>query len=193
MKKQLLLASIIGAFALPAMADNNLYILGDVGRGKMEIDGSNNSTYSKTATSYSLGLGYDFNKFFALEVAYRDLGTVSDRGSYTDANVLYNYRDEASASAIQASIVGKLPISDEFSVFGRLGVGKVDIDYDSVETSGNTSWSDSDSVSKSKALFGVGASYNITPEVALRAEYNQYAKWGDTKLSAVTIGATYHF
>lgn len=192
MKKQLLLACVIGTLTLPAMAEN-FYILGDVGQGKMEVDGDNDSTYSKTTTAYSFGAGYEFNQFFALELAYRDMGSVSDRGSYMEDGIQYNYRDKASASALQASIVGKLPISEEFSVFGRLGVGKIDIDYDSSESGGGSSWSGSDSASKSKALFGVGASYKISQQVELRAEYNQFAKWDDTKLSGLTVGATYHF
>ncbi len=192
MKKQLLMACVLGAVTLPALADN-LYVLGDVGQGKMDVDVGNDYTFSKTSTTYSFGVGYDINKFFAVELAYRDLGSVTDRGSYTDAGVQYNYRDKTSATALQASVVGSLPISDEFSLFGRVGVGRIDADYDSVETSNTGSWSDSGSESKTRGLLGVGASYKITPEIALRAEYNQYAKWDDTKLSAFTIGATYHF
>ncbi|GGY81771.1 hypothetical protein GCM10011613_28090 [Cellvibrio zantedeschiae] len=192
MKKQLLAACVLGAFTLPAMADN-FYVLGDVGSGKVEVDAGDDYTFSKSDTSYSFGAGFDINKFFAVELAYRDLGSVSDRGSYTEAGINYNYRDKTSATALQASVVGSLPISEDFSLFGRVGVAKIDVDYDSVETSGNSSWSDSDSESKTKALLGVGASYKITPQIALRAEYSQFAKWDDTKLSAVTIGATYHF
>lgn len=192
MKKQLLLACVLGAFTLPAMAEG-FYVLGDVGRGKMEVDAGNDYTVSKTSTTYSLGAGFDINKFFAVELAYRDLGSVSDSGSYTEGAIQYNYRDKTSATALQASIVGSLPISDEFSLYGRVGVGKIDVDYDSVETSSTGTWRDSDSESKTKALLGIGASYKITPDVSLRAEYNQFAKWDDTKLSGLTVGATYHF
>lgn len=190
MKKQLFLACVLGAVTLPALADN-FYVLGDVGQGKMEVDAGGDYTFSKTSTTYSFGAGYDINKFFAVELAYRDLGSVTDRGSFPDGGV---YRDKQSATAFQASVVGSLPISDEFSLFGRVGVGKIDADSDYTETGGGLdSYSESHSESKTKGLLGVGASYKITPEIALRAEYNQYAKWDDTKLSAFTVGATYHF
>lgn len=189
MKKQFLLACVLGAFTLPAMADN-FYVLGDVGQGKMEIDGSDDYTFSKTSTTYSFGAGFDINKFFAVELTYRDLGNVTDRGSYSDGGVQYTYRDKISATTLQASVVGSLPISDEFSLFGRVGVGKIDVDYDSVDTGdGNFSGSES----KTRGLLGIGASYKVAPQVTLRAEYNQFAKWDETKLSALTIGATYHF
>ncbi len=192
MKKQLLMACLLGSFTLPAMA-SNFYLLGDVGDSKIEVDVGDDYSYSKNTTTYSLGAGFEFNKFFALELAYRDLGNVTDRGNYLEEGVQYNYRDKTSASALQASIVGSLPISEEFSLFGRVGVAEIDIDYDSVETSGSSTWSDSDSDSESKALFGIGASYKITPQIALRAEYSQFAKWDETKLSTLTVGATYRF
>jgi len=190
MKKQLLLACVLGAATLPAMADN-FYVLGDVGQGKMEVDVGDNYTFDKTSTTYSVGVGYNFNQFFAVELAYRDLGDVTDRGNFSDGGV---YRDKRSADAFQASVVGSLPISDDFSLFGRVGVAKIDVDYDYTETGGGLDpLSASGSHTKTKALVGVGASYKIAPQLTLRAEYNQFAKWDDTKLSGMTIGATYSF
>jgi OOP family OmpA-OmpF porin len=192
MKKKLLLAGLLGVITLPAMADN-FYLLGDVGQGKMEVDASNNYTYSKTSTTYSIGAGYDINQFFAVELAYRDLGNVKDRGSYLNGGIQYTYTDKTSATALQASVIARLPISDEFSIYGRVGLGKIDVNYDTVETGAGSTLSDTSSDSKTKGLLGIGASYSITPQIALRAEYNQYAKWDDTKLSAISAGATYHF
>jgi len=75
-------------------------------------------------------------------------------------------------------------------VYGRLGFAKIDLDY---KYSEDTGYRESSSDSENKALFGVGASFNVTPEFAIRAEYNQYAKIEDTKFSALTVGATYRF
>lgn len=194
MKKQILLACVLGAVTLPAMADN-FYVFGDVGQGKMEIDGDDDYTLSKTSTSFSLGAGYNINKFVAVEVAYRDLGEVKDRGVYFDGVDDYTYSSKLSATALQASVVGKLPISDDFNVFGRLGLASLDADYRGTASyaDGNNPAPDTSSESKTRALVGVGASYALTPQLALRAEYNQYAKWDDTKLSALTVGAVYNF
>ncbi len=190
MKKQFLLACVLGAFTLPTMADN-FYIFGDVGQGKMELDDGDDSKLSKTATSYSIGAGYDFNKFLAVEVAYRDLGDVTDRGIEFDNVGEYSYVDKYTTTALQASVVGKLPISDEFNVYGRVGLASLDVEYTSTVSYENGS--DTGSVSKTRALFGIGASFDVTSQLAVRAEYNQYAKWGDLKLSALTVGAVYKF
>lgn len=195
MKKQFLLACVLGVLTLPAMADN-FYIFGDVGQGKMEVDSDDDSKLSKTATSYSIGAGYDFNKFLAVEVAYRDLGDVTDRGlEFDSANDAYRFVDKYTTTALQASVVGKLPISDEFNVYGRVGLASIDMDYKSTLSyeDGNNPAPERDSASKTRALFGLGASFDITSQLAVRAEYNQYAKWDDLKLSAVTVGAVYKF
>jgi len=194
MKKQLLLACALSAFTLPAMAEG-FYVFGDVGQGKMELDSSNDSKLSKTDTSFSVGAGYDYNKFLAIELAYRDLGEVADRGSDFNGVDNYNFVDKIGITALQASVVGKLPISDVFNVYGRLGLASLDADYESREyyADGNNPSPYSDSTSKTKAVFGLGASFDVTSQLALRAEYSQYAKWDDLKLSSLTVGAVYKF
>lgn len=194
MKKHIFFTSILGVLAFPVMADN-FYVFGDIGQGKMEVDGNDDYTFSKTATTYSLGVGYNINKFFGVELAYRDLGEIKDRGEGFDGVDDYDYVDKYNTTALQASVIGKLPISNEFNLYGRLGLANIDVDYKASEfyADGNNPSPYSKTESKTKALIGVGASFDITPQFALRAEYNQYAKWDDTKLSALTVGATYSF
>jgi opacity protein-like surface antigen len=189
MKKQILLVAALGVLTLPALADG-FYVTADVGQGKIESDAGNGFTVSKTDTSYSIGAGYDFNKFVGVEVAYRDLGTIRDRGTDSDEAGSYSWTDKVNATAFQASVIGKLPVSDVVNVYGRVGIAKLDVDQ-TIRINNQSSFSYDDSTTK--GLLGIGVSYDITPEIALRAEYNQYAKWDDTKLSALTVGATYHF
>jgi opacity protein-like surface antigen len=194
MKKKFLLACVLGAFTLPAMADN-FYIFGDVGQGKMAVDAGNNSTIDKTSTTYSIGAGYDVNQFLAVEVAYRDLGDIEDRGIEFDGVDDYEYVDKYQTTILQASVVGKLPISEEFNVYGRVGLASIDADDESrrLYEDGNNPKPETSAASKTRALFGVGASFDISSQLAVRAEYNQYAKWNDLKLSALTVGAVYKF
>lgn len=194
MKKQIILASILGALALPVMADN-FYVFGDVGQGKTEIDGSDDYTFSKTATSYSLGAGYNINKFFGVELGYRDFGETKDHFDGVNGTDHYDSVDKYDVTAWQASVIGKLPISNEFNLYGRVGLANIKVDYEAADyyPDGNNPIPYTNSETKTKALIGVGASYDITPQFAVRAEYNQYAKWNDTKLSALTVGATYAF
>ena len=188
MKNKILFMTMLSAMTMPTMAEG-FYILGDVGQAKVEYDAGNDYSLSRTDTSYSIGAGYDFNKFAAIEVAYRDLGVVKDNGLGTDEAGDYTWSDKRRTTVLQASVVGKLPVSDFINVYGRLGVGS--IDAETTITIDNDKFSDSQS--KTKALAGIGASFNLTPDFAIRAEYNQFAKLDDTKLSALTVGATYSF
>jgi OmpA-OmpF porin, OOP family len=192
--KKIFLASVLSAFTLPALADN-FYVFGDLGQGKMEVDADSNSTISKTGTAFSFGAGFGINQFVAVEIAYRDLGDITDRGIEFDEVDYYKYVDTYQTTALQASVVGKLPISDVVNLYGRLGLATIDSDYESKAfyDDGFNPTPYSDTKSKTKALFGLGASFDISPQLALRAEYNQYAKWDDLKLSALTLGAAYSF
>lgn len=188
MKKQLLLASLLSAFTLPAMA-NGFYILGDIGKSNLEYPAYDELPLDESDTAYSIGVGFDLNQFAAIEVAYRDFGSGQDSGIGSDEFGDFDWTDTLSASAFQASVVGKLPVSNSVDLFGRVGFANLEVDYDTNEGGFKTS----ESNSKTRGLFGIGASYNLTPELALRAEYNQYAKWDGLKLSALTVGATYRF
>lgn len=107
----------------------------------------------------------------------------------------YYLINKITATAIQASVIGQLPIYDAFSAFGRLGVGKIDTDYDYTNQSLRVGerYGESFPDSEAKTLFGIGASFDIAELFSLRAEYNQYAKINKARLSALTVGATYHF
>jgi len=188
MKKQILLAGVLSALTFPAMADG-FYILGDIGKSNLEYPAFDDLALDESDTAYSIGVGFDLNQFAAIEVAYRDFGSGQDSGIDSDEFGDFEWTDTLSASAFQASILGKLPVGDRVDVFGRIGFANLEVDYDTNDGGFKTS----ESNSKTRGLFGIGASYNLTPELALRAEYSQYAKWDDLKLSALTLGATYRF
>lgn len=185
MKKSLLMMSLLASIALPAAAAENFYVLGDVGQGKFEADIGGGYNISKTDTTYSLGGGYNINKNFSVELAYRDLGEVKSSD--------IDYSSKVSATAVEASVVGKYPISDVVDVYGRVGFGRISIDQNEYDSSVNPTVHTSSSEDKTKMLVGVGASYAVNDNFAIRAEYSQFAKIDDTTLSAVSIGATYHF
>lgn len=184
MKKQISVVCLLGALALPAAAEG-VYILGDIGQGKMEADVGNDVFASKTDTTYSIGAGFDINKNFSVELAYRDLGDIHDNDDFS------SYR--LSATALEASAIAKYPLNQKVDIYGRLGFGKVEFESKDVYHDGNVTVVDKSSDSKYRALFGVGASYALNDNVSLRAEYSQFAEWDDVTLSALTVGATYHF
>lgn len=181
MKKLLVAACVFGAVALPAAAEG-LYVQGDVGQSKVSLNAGDGFTLSKPDVTYALGLGYDINPNLAVELSYRDFGSIDWHNSNTE-------REELSAQSAQLSALGKLPVSNLVNVYGRLGVARVKAS--DTFFSGNTK--DDITEYRTRMMAGIGASYEIMPGIETRAEYSQYAKVEGASLSTLTLGVTYHF
>ncbi|MBV8657497.1 MAG: outer membrane beta-barrel protein [Burkholderiales bacterium] len=160
--------ALAAAVSTPALAEG-FYAGADLGRSKLEVDVGNGYTASTNASSYSIFAGYQFNKNFGAEIGYRDLG------KKTFAT------DTLKANATQISLIASVPLSNEFDLFGRIGIA-------SLEAKDN-----SGSETKSKAVYGVGARYAVTKEFGIRGEYDQYDKWDGATFSVWSIGGDYRF
>jgi OmpA-OmpF porin, OOP family len=174
MKKQFLVLGLLAAMTAPAFAEG-AYVFGDLGQSTLNASDSESGwKLSKDDTTVGIGAGYSINKNFAVELGYRDYGSVT---FFDDVKL--------EGTAIQASAIGKLPVSDVVDVYGRLGLARV-----TYEASGG---GESGSDTKTKALFGVGASYALSDKFSLRAEYGRHAEWDDLYASTLTVGAVYNF
>ncbi|MBV5276839.1 outer membrane beta-barrel protein, partial [bacterium] len=63
--------------------------------------------------------GYQYNKYFAVEGGYFDLGQFGFNTSTVPAGT---FSGEIKLKGLNLDAVGILPITDKFSVFGRIGV-----------------------------------------------------------------------
>jgi len=66
-----------------------------------------------SATGLKLYGGYQFDNIWAVEFEYVDFGKYTNKSTTDEFSI--------SSSGIGVSGVGNLPLSDEFSVFGKLG------------------------------------------------------------------------
>lgn len=67
---------------------------------------------------YKVFGGYNFSRYFAVEAAYFDSGVLTDE--------LFGFDLEFGLDGFLASAVGRVPVSDAFSLFARLGVASYD-------------------------------------------------------------------
>lgn len=196
MNRQLFVAALLASAAAPSFA-SNFYLLADAGQSKFSID-VEEATVSRTETVLSLGVGYNLNSTFALELAYRNLGELDGREEFYYDNGNYGVvTDTTEISSLQLSVIGSLPLSEKVAIYGRLGIADLKVkntekavgSFDGERFQGT----ESSSVSKNRALVGVGLNYALGSAFALRAEYSQYAEWDDLTISTTTIGLTYKF
>ena len=175
--KNILTLLTLSTLAAPVLADN-FYIGGSVGQSDAD-DICDGSSCDETDTAYKIFGGYQFNKHFAVEGFYTDLGEFSESDAGIDI--------VAEADTFGVAFVGILPLSEQFDLFAKVGVHRWDIEV--VGKGGSTVVTGDDS--GTDVMYGVGASYSLTDSVAIRAEWENYS--GDDDLTALSAGVTYSF
>ena len=143
--KKIALAATLAFVASSSFAANGTPFYAGADVGSTKIDG-----YSDRETGYGAFIGYQINPAFAVEVGYRRLADFDLASG--DLTV-----DQAAVS-----VIGSMPLGSGFSLFGRLGYNRLEAKASArgFSASENTS----------TGLFGVGASYAITPAISARIE-----------------------
>jgi OOP family OmpA-OmpF porin len=122
-------------------------------------------------TAWKIFGGYDINRHFAAEIAYSDLGEVTELGVNTDAR------------AYELSGLLKFPLGNQFSIFGLAGISNV-----KAETSGPLGTVSDDST---ELTWGLGAQMSLSPNFGLRAQWQRYET--DEEIDVISIGALWKF
>jgi len=187
-----LLSTAALAFALPAAAqsvDTKAFYLGaNLGQSKFNnVDCTGTTTCDTSDNAFKVFGGYSFNKNWAAELGYADLGKAKLADSISSV--------EAKATAWDLNDVFSWPFSDSgFAVFGRAGLYMGDVKL-SGDASGSKTTTD--------LTYGLGGQYDFNRNFGLRAEWQRYSKMkshsdttgedGSGDVDAMTIGVLYRF
>lgn len=159
--KKIIIASILGLSAVTAhAAESGAYVFGNLGYNTEKLKSEEGRTDTKSAGGiWEVGAGYRFGSYFATEVSYLDFGKM--QYSFVDEDRKTNYSVPMHAERL--ALVGILPVSEDVELFGKASLNNVHA------TVGGES--------KRKVMpgIGIGASYAITKNFALRGEY-EYIK-----------------
>jgi OmpA-OmpF porin, OOP family len=208
MKKAIAVA-VLAALSTPAVAAGPWYVYGAVGMDKFEVNKGEiddelaaitgvrpSSSLDDKDTMIAFQVGYKVNRNFALEAGYYDLGKATYRATFPGA---VTATEDVMATGWGLSAVGILPMADKFSLFARLGMidGKIE---ETARVSGpGGSASASATATKWKPMYGIGAMYDFTDAVTVRAEYQKFSKLGDENttgegdVTGFTLGLMFHF
>src|SRR6266850_1659334 len=118
-------------------------------------------------TAWNIFGGYQFSRYFAGEFGYTDLGktTLSITGF---GNASFG------AKGVELTGVGFLPLGQQFSLYGKLGLFHWDADFkDGTGLVGSARASGTD------RTYGFGASMGVARNAALRLEWQRYQDVGD--------------
>lgn len=152
--------------AMTAQADVAPGFYAGAGFGTTEIseDSMDEFIADDSDNGFKVFGGYNFNPFFAIEASYFDFGQAS--GTIDDA-FFGDIDFDAGVSGLSASVVGRIPAGEMFSVFGKVGFAQYDVEFD-VTLDGE---SGSDSESETDMVYGVGAALSFAERFEVRAEY----------------------
>lgn len=205
---QLSLAVLAVIASTCAMADDAGWYAGaNVGQSRATIDdaritsnllGNGFSSVSIADEDRDLGYkifgGYQFNKNFALEGGYFDLGKFGFTATTVPAGTL---NGNIKLKGLNLDAVGTLPITEKFSAFGRVGVNYAEA-TDAFTGAGSVSVTNPNPSKRDTNLkLGLGLQYAFNESLAMRAEVERYrindavGHQGDVDL--VSVGLIYRF
>jgi OOP family OmpA-OmpF porin len=173
-----------------AAPDRGFYVGAGVGTVNVKDDASG---FDDGDTGFKVFGGYVLNEILAVELSYIDGGTAEDSGAVFDPFFgVGTAALEIDTSIINLSVIGDLLLTEQFSLFGRLGYAFIDTDVDATARFGNFTATASDSDTSNEFSYGVGAVYRLTEQFEVRAEFEGLdVSNGD--LNAITASALFRF
>jgi len=180
--------ALTAAMAARADVPPGFYAGASVGKTKLSDEGfdSFGVDVDESDTGFKIFGGYSFNENFAVEVSWFDLGEVS--GTLNDP-FFGDIDFDVGVSGLNASAVGRVPVSETFSLFGKIGFASYDLDGHAT-ISGVGSGSDSES--ETDLTYGVGAALSFGGQWEVRAEF-EAINVDDGDANMLSVGAMYRF
>jgi OmpA-OmpF porin, OOP family len=158
--------------------DAGFYIGGHFGQSDVkELD--------ETDTSWKILGGYQINRNFAVELGYIDFGKITLSGPGGTATF--------ESTAFELMAVAGVPVADRFSIYGKFGFYRADseLNFNIPALGGAFSGSETNN----DITFGVGARFDVTRNLGIRAEWQRYSDVGDgaTDIDVMSVGVIYRF
>jgi OOP family OmpA-OmpF porin len=181
-----LLAGLAPALATPAFAQEGGYLYGGITAGvtQAHIDqeritsglagnGLTVNGFNRDQKGRGLGVfgGYQMNRYLGVEAGYVDLGQFGFSASTTPAGSL---NGDIRLQGLHLDLVGTLPLSQSFSLIGRVGVQNTRA-RDHFTSSGAVGLGNPNpSARDNQVKFGAGLQFEMSPSVLLRAEAERF-------------------
>ncbi len=172
MQKHILPLLCAGVIASPiAAAESELYVTGGV---------SSFDLGSVTPSGGTIRGGWRWDEHFGAEIE-GSFGLESDATDFLNSNI--NIEGQ-----VGAFLVGRLPINDKVSVFGRIGYARTEVEYD---FSNNQYIRTADGIAS-----GIGAEYSFTDRFGIRGDLTHTDGGGGIGVDAIdalSVSAVFKF
>jgi len=179
-----LVALAIIASPMAVAQDSGMYLGASIGKTRANIDDERITSrmleqgYSRISlgdldrdTGYKVFVGYQFNKYIALEGGYFDLGRF---GFWANTDPEGRLEGKAYMRGLNLDAVLSLPITEKFSLFARAGVNRANVQDSFVATGAVYVPESNPSKTDTNYKFGGGLEYDFTKHFGVRAELERY-------------------
>jgi OOP family OmpA-OmpF porin len=146
---------------------------------------------------YKLFGGYKFNKNFAVEGGYFNLGEFGFTANYAPANT---FTGTGKFQGLNLDLVGILPVSEKFSAFGRVGYIYTEAKDNFTGTGAGAAvaaFNPNPEKKDGNYKYGLGVQYDFTYNLGLRVEWERYrvndAVGNKGDIDMALIGLVYTF
>lgn len=178
------LGSLLSITAVHAQVDSYYYGGAGLGQSSVQIDESRISkrlisegasqtsmTKDERDTAYKVFGGYQFNRNFAVEGGYFNLGQF---GFQSTTVPLGSYAGQIKLQGVNLDLVGTLPLNERWSAIARVGAQYANA-RDSFSSTGSVRIPNANP-SKNAANYklGLGVQYEVNPSMLVRAEAERY-------------------
>jgi OOP family OmpA-OmpF porin len=189
--RKVLVASALALSGLlaAAHASAQAFVGGSIGQSDIDSDITaglitSGSTDGKD-TAFKVFGGYMFNRHFGVEGAYVNLGEVSYSGDFFGDLVTGG---KVEVSGFNVAALGSYPISEQFSVFGKIGLFIWEAEASDV--TGGVPFSAKDD--GTDISFGLGVGYDFTRNLGVRGEWERF-KLDEVDADLLSIGIVWRF
>jgi hypothetical protein len=200
--KSVAVALILAAAGSAHADESGFYLRGALGLAHTTLDTANtvHATYITSDSVDKLGMeiggGYRFNRYVGAELSYVDFGKPSynlTRGATGETSVM-----TVKNTGIVAAVRGFYPVSQNFTLTGRVGAVFVHTSLDRQSDSPDDAYTGKDN--QVHSTFGLGGMYKLTSNLNLTGDINWYPKITktndnatDTNAYMVSVGLQYNF
>lgn len=167
-------AALAFAGSAAAQSLSSAYIGGTIGQAEYKDGCAGVGDCDEKDAAWRILGGYQFNRYFAAELGYHNLGEASAPAGATEGN------------AWELVGIASYPIANQFSVYGKLGGYRGELEGPGGKES-NTD-----------LTYGAGLQYDFTKQIGVRGEWQRYNKMGggavvETDVDVLSLGVVYRF
>jgi opacity protein-like surface antigen len=199
MLKKIMLAAVL---ALPSMAMAAPYLIAGAVSGTADLEDVE-ATYPATPglsfnsddsfTRALFGVGTNVNENLSLEALYLTEAEVTVEESMASA------KDTVQSSGLQFALLGKAPLTPQFSLLGKLSLNYVKVEYEFEDPFGFWGGSFSEDDTSMQLGFGVGAHFQASDAIGLRLGFERIqlreaiGGTGDSDIDQASLAVTFSF